>query len=96
MRIVTNAHCTEISGKNDFFIFTPPTDRQFKKHLLATYIDEGTLLDLGRELVAHVTAGAYSNPVDVATVIDMLEMLVNTQVHNRLQTWTLGNRNTQI
>ena len=49
--------------------------------MLADFINESTLLDLGLELVNHTQANIYVNPVDVATVIDLLEMLVNTQAH---------------
>ncbi|XP_052265655.1 adhesion G protein-coupled receptor L2-like [Dreissena polymorpha] len=51
---------------------------KFKRHLLAAYIEVPTLLALGRELVLHTSNHSYGNPVDVATVIDMLEMFVHT------------------
>ena len=52
---------------------------QFQRYLLANFIEESTLLDLGLELYNHTQSSVYVNPVDVATVIDLLEMLVNTQ-----------------
>ena len=54
---------------------------QFQRYLLSDFINESTLLELGMELVNHTQANAYINPVDVATVIDLLGMLVNTQAY---------------
>lgn len=68
---------------------------QFQKHLLADYIDERLLLDLGHGLVTHTKSNAYGNPVDVATVIDLLEMFVNTQANVivlQVHQWTDGNQ----
>ncbi|XP_053392532.1 adhesion G protein-coupled receptor L2-like [Mercenaria mercenaria] len=68
---------------------------KFQKHLLADYIDERLLLDLGHGLVIHTKSNAYGNPVDVATVIDLLAMLVNTQANVivlQVQQWTDGNQ----
>ncbi|XP_052778311.1 adhesion G protein-coupled receptor L2-like [Mya arenaria] len=69
---------------------------KFNRYLLADYIDEKTLLDLGRKLVNHTLHSSYSNPVDVATVIDMLEMIVNTQAEMivlKVQQWSDGTVN---
>ena len=43
------------------------------------------------DLANHTNANTYTNPVDVATVIDMLAMLVNTQanmINLRTIRWT--------
>ena len=68
---------------------------QFQKHLLADYIDERLLLDLGHDLDGHTKSNAHGNPVDVATVIDLLAMLVNTQANVivlQVHQWTDGNQ----
>ena len=46
---------------------------------MAETIDQSQLLDLGRQQVNHTDQNDYGNPVDVATVIDLLEMFVSTQ-----------------
>ena len=64
---------------------------QFQHSLLSNFIEESTLLDLGLDLSNHTHANTYTNPVDVATVIDMLAMLVNTQanmINLRTTRWT--------
>ena len=64
---------------------------QFQHNLLSNFIEVSTLLDLGSELMNHTKTNTYINPVDVATVIDMLAMLVNTQarvINLRTIRWT--------
>ena len=64
---------------------------QFQHSLLSNFIEDSTLLDLGLDLSNHTHANTYTNPVDVATVIDMLAMLVNTQanmINLRTTKWT--------
>ena len=42
-------------------------------------LDEETTLEIGRKLMNHTKYTVFSNPIDVATVIDILENLVLTQ-----------------
>ncbi|KAL4240048.1 latrotoxin receptor [Mactra antiquata] len=68
---------------------------RFQKQLLAEDIPESLLLERGYELVNHTETHTYGNPVDVATVIDLLSMFVNTQANVivlQVKQWTERNQ----
>ncbi|KAK3590964.1 hypothetical protein CHS0354_034536 [Potamilus streckersoni] len=69
---------------------------KFQKSLFATVVNESTILDLSRELCNHTDKNAYTNPIDVAAVIDLLEMIVNTQaevIMLEVVEWSDGRQN---
>lgn len=53
---------------------------QFKAALRTPIVAEISILELADKLNNHTKFNSYTNPIDIATVIDLLGMLVETQV----------------
>ncbi|VDI57656.1 latrophilin 2 [Mytilus galloprovincialis] len=52
---------------------------QILESLLGPYIEEISILEFADELLNHTAQNIYTNPIDIATVIDLLEVITNTQ-----------------
>jgi len=52
---------------------------QVQQTLKNAYVEERTILHLADMLYNHTGTNVYTNPIDVATVIDLLEMIINQQ-----------------
>ncbi|CAC5417390.1 unnamed protein product [Mytilus coruscus] len=52
---------------------------QILESLSGPYIEEISILEFADQLLNHTAQNIYTNPIDIATVIDLLEVIVNTQ-----------------
>ncbi|KAK3761610.1 hypothetical protein RRG08_040305 [Elysia crispata] len=63
------------------------------KHLKSGAINEIDVLKLTDRLLNHTEQFVYLNPIDIATVIDLMELLVKTQgIAPRTVTWPVGGK----
>ncbi|XP_041364256.1 uncharacterized protein LOC121379672 [Gigantopelta aegis] len=99
-----NRSCHLLENQNDGVWDKPQIDACISddllelKYLVIGELDDGEIneiqvLDLAYKLLNHTEENAYTNPIDIATVIDLLEYLVTTQgVTPRTVTWLDGTK----